>query len=139
MDEERDNKLPNLKICIENTESDDDKRDPVPVSEDEELDYNEEIDSNASSGEDNVEFNVRLGNLQKSGSSDSRPDSKLLKTRDDSRLIKHKSESEEGEISDSSDETPVEFNVRLGKLSTHSSAIKVFTLVIYSPFAHVLV
>lgn len=125
MDEDTDHKLPNLKICIENTESDDERRDRVAVSEDEELDYNEEVESSGSSEEDNVEFNVRLGNRKKSGDKGSRLDSKLLKTREDSRVIKSKSESEEGEINDSSDDSPVEFNVRLGELSNHSSRSKV--------------
>lgn len=78
MDEDTDHKLPNLKICIENTESDDERRDRVAVSEDEELDYNEEVESSGSSEEDNVEFNVRLGNRKKSGDKGSRLDSKLL-------------------------------------------------------------
>lgn len=114
MDDEKDSKLPNLKICIDNTESDEEIQDNVPVHDDEELDYNEDIDSNESSGEENVEINVCLGNPKKSGDRGSRLDSKV-KVQEDSRVIKSKSESEEGEISDSSDETPVEFNVRLGK------------------------
>jgi hypothetical protein len=108
---EKESKLPNLKICIDNTESDEEIRGSTPINDEEELDYNEDIDSNESSDDEKVEINVCVGNLKKSAEGGSK-----VKVQEDSRVIKSKSDSEEeGEISDSSDETPVEFNVRLGK------------------------
>lgn len=125
MDEDIDYKFFNLKICIENMEFDDERCDWVVVFEDEEFDYNEEVESSGSFEEDNVEFNVCLGNWKKFGDKGFWLDLKLLKICEDSRVIKLKFESEEGEINDLSDDFLVEFNVRLGELLSYLSRLKV--------------
>jgi len=58
-------KFPNLKICIDNTESDDDNVDIVSLHEEDDIEEREERSDIEDSDGDEVEFNVRLGNLPK--------------------------------------------------------------------------
>lgn len=58
--------LPNLKICIDNTASDDENEDVVSINENEKLDDEYESSKDEESESEHVEFNVRIGGLSKS-------------------------------------------------------------------------
>ena len=108
MDDKRKETLPNLKICIDNTESDEDRADAISLHDDDNIDSDDSHRYSRKQRSDDVEFRVRLDkntHSKQTGASNS-------------RTVRPRSDSE------SSDSDHVEFNVKLGKLPLRTTSSK---------------